>query len=63
MAITEFEYMDEVPVKVTLNEYIELTKYFSVTKSRTFINGILDKLIQELKENGRVKKLGKGLIN
>lgn len=63
MALTEFEYMDEVPVKVTLNEYIELTKYFSVPKSKTFINGILDKLIQELRENGRINKLGKGLIN
>jgi N utilization substance protein B len=63
MAITEFEYMDEVPVKVTLNEYIELSKYFSITKSRTFVNGILDKLITELKEQGRIKKIGAGMID
>ncbi len=63
MAITEFQYMNEVPVKVTLNEYIEITKYFSVIKSKTFINGILDKLIQELKDAGKVKKIGKALIN
>ena len=63
MAITEFEYMDEVPVKVTLNEYIELAKYFSITKSRTFVNGVLDKLIHELKEDGRVKKVGQGMID
>lgn len=63
MAITEFVYMDEVPIKVTLNEYIELSKYFSIPKSRTFINGVLDKLIGELKEEGRIKKIGKGMIN
>lgn len=63
MALTEFEYMDEVPLKVTLNEYIELAKYFSITKSKTFINGVLDKLLGELKEAGRIKKVGKGMIN
>lgn len=63
MAIVEFEYMDEVPVKVTLNEYIELSKYFSITKSRTFVNGILDKLITELKEAGRINKIGIGMID
>jgi len=63
MAIIEFQYMEEVPIKVTLNEYIELAKYFSITKSRTFINGVLDKLIGELKEAGKVKKVGKGMIN
>lgn len=63
MALTEFEYMDEVPLKVTLNEYIELAKYFSITKSKTFINGVLDKLIGELKEAGRINKVGKGMIN
>lgn len=63
MALTEFEFMEEVPIKVTLNEYIELAKYFSISKSRTFINGVLDKLIGELKEEGRIKKVGKGMIN
>ena len=63
MAITEFEYMEEVPIKVTLNEYIELAKYFSITKSKTFINGVLDKLIGELKEKGKINKVGQGMIN
>jgi len=63
MALTEFEFMDEVPVKVSLNEYIELAKYFSITKSKTFVNGVLDKLIDELKAEGRIKKLGRGMID
>jgi len=63
MALTEFEYMDEVPVKVSLNEYIELAKYFSITKSKTFVNGVLDKLIDELKDEGRINKLGRGMID
>ncbi len=63
MALTEFEYMDEVPVKVSLNEYIELAKYFSITKSKTFVNGVLDKLIDELKAEGRINKLGRGMID
>lgn len=63
MAITEFIYMDEVPIKVTLNEYIELSKYFSIAKSKTFINGVLDILITELKEEGKIKKIGQGMID
>ncbi|PLX14776.1 MAG: transcription antitermination factor NusB, partial [Marinilabiliales bacterium] len=63
MAITEFMYMDEVPVKVTLNEYIELSKYFSIAKSKIFINGVLDKLITELKSEGKIKKIGQGMID
>lgn len=62
MAITEFIYMKEVPVKVSLNEYIELAKYFSVAKSKTFINGVLDNLIKDLKEQGKIKKLGQGMV-
>ncbi len=62
MAIVELQEMETVPVKVTLNEYIELTKYFSTSKSRTFVNGVLDRLIREFKEDGRIKKVGRGLI-
>ena len=62
MAIVELQEMETVPVKVTLNEYIELAKYFSTSKSRTFINGVLDRLIREFKEDGRIKKVGRGLI-
>ncbi|MGQ9848388.1 MAG: transcription antitermination factor NusB, partial [Bacteroidales bacterium] len=62
MAITELYYMEEVPVKVTLNEYIELSKYYSTDKSSTFINGVLDKIVHEGKQNGKIIKKGKGLI-
>ena len=63
MALIELQEMETVPVKVTLNEYIELTKYFSSAKSRTFVNGVLDRLIKEFKEAGKIKKVGRGLID
>jgi N utilization substance protein B len=62
MAMVELKEMDTVPVKVTLNEYIELAKYFSTKNSRTFVNGVLDRLIREFKEEGKIKKIGRGLI-
>jgi len=55
--------MNTIPVKVTMNEYIELAKYFSTAKSKIFINGVLDKLISEFKADGRIKKTGRGLID
>ncbi len=63
MAIVELLEMNTIPVKVTMNEYIELAKYFSTAKSKIFINGVLDKLIGEFKEQGRLNKTGRGLIN
>jgi len=62
MALTELYYLDEVPVKVTLNEYIELSKFYSTEKSSTFINGILDRIVQAGREDGKIAKKGKGLI-
>jgi N utilization substance protein B len=62
MALCEFEHFSNVPVKVSLNEYIELSKGFSTPKSNQFINGILDKFLIEWKESGRIKKTGRGLI-
>lgn len=62
MAMTEFVDFPSIPVKVTLNEYIELAKSFSTPKSKIFINGILDKLIVEFKANGRLVKTGRGLM-
>ncbi len=61
MAIAELMYMDSIPLKVTLNEYIDLSKMFSTPKSSVFINGMLDRLIQELTEEGKIKKKGRGL--
>ncbi|MCL3781406.1 transcription antitermination factor NusB [Prolixibacteraceae bacterium JC049] len=62
MAVTEFLEFTAVPTKVTLNEYIELSKRYSTSRSSTFINGILDKILKDLKKNDRVKKAGRGLI-
>ncbi|QBR13887.1 transcription antitermination factor NusB [Sphingobacterium sp. CZ-2] len=62
MAITELINFPTIPVKVTINEYIELSKSFSTLKSSTFINGILDKILADLNTQRRIKKEGRGLI-
>ncbi|MFZ4546011.1 MAG: transcription antitermination factor NusB [Bacteroidales bacterium] len=62
MAITELIEFQSIPIKVTLNEYIELSKEYSSPKSKIFINGLLDKLITEYKEKGIISKSGRGLI-
>ncbi|HCE56473.1 MAG TPA: transcription antitermination factor NusB [Prolixibacteraceae bacterium] len=62
LAITEFLYFPSIPTKVTMNEYIELSKYYSTEKSRNFINGILDKTLKDLKKEGKIKKTGRGLV-
>lgn len=62
MAITELIHFPTIPVKVTMNEYIEISKEFSTPKSNTFINGILDKILADLKSAGKIKKVGKGLL-
>ncbi|HOW08660.1 MAG TPA: transcription antitermination factor NusB [Bacteroidales bacterium] len=62
LAITEIIEFPEIPVKVTLNEYIEIAKYYCTPKSSTFVNGILDNIVKEVREKGIFKKSGKGLI-
>jgi N utilization substance protein B len=62
MAITEFINFTSVPVKVTINEYLEISKEFSTPKSNSFLNGILDKILIELKSQNKVNKIGRGLI-
>jgi N utilization substance protein B len=62
MALTELHVFPSIPIKVTLNEYIDLAKMFSTPKSSMFINGILDKLLVELTESGKIQKDGRGLI-
>jgi N utilization substance protein B len=62
MALCELINFPSIPVKVTLNEYIELSKDYSTDKSKVFINGILDKLIAELKSSGAINKVGRGLL-
>ena len=62
MALTELICFPTIPVKVTLNEYIEISKLFSTPKSKLFINGILDKLVEELQSGGKIRKTGRGLM-
>jgi N utilization substance protein B len=62
MAIIELQEMETIPLKVTLNEYIELAKYFSTNNSKVFLNGVLDKLISEFKSKGKINKTGRGLV-
>jgi N utilization substance protein B len=63
MAIAELITFPNIPVKVSMNEYIELAKNYSTPKSRQFINGILDVISKEMKATGTVKKSGRGLID
>ena len=62
LAITEFLHFPSIPTKVTMNEYIELSKFYSTEKSRNFINGILDKTLKDLKKEGKINKAGRGLV-
>ena len=62
LALSEFLYFPSIPTKVTMNEYIELSKYYSTEKSRNFINGILDKALRDLKKANKINKAGRGLI-
>jgi len=61
MAICEFQKFPSIPVKVTINEYLEIAKEYSTPKSSVFINGILDKLVGEYKVDGKLNKTGRGL--
>jgi N utilization substance protein B len=62
MAINEAREFPTIPVKVTLNEYIEISKFYSTPKSNGFINGILDNIFEHLKKEGQIIKSGRGLI-
>lgn len=62
MAITEILQFPAIPVKVTLNEYIEISKQYSSPKSNTFINGILDAVVKDLRSQNKLAKTGRGLI-
>ena len=62
LAITEAKEFSSIPLKVTLNEYIEISKFYSTPKSNGFINGILDKIFEDFKKDGKLKKVGRGLI-
>lgn len=62
LALTELMEFPSIPVKVTLNEYIELAKYYSTNRSSTFINGVLDRITKDFREEGKIVKAGRGLL-
>lgn len=62
MAICELLNFSSIPEKVTINEFLEIAKEYSTPKSSIFINGILDKLVKEYKADGKLKKMGRGLL-
>ncbi len=61
-AMAELTEFPSIPVKVTLDEWIEISKYYSTPGSSTFINGVLDKIVESLTAEGRIKKSGRGLL-
>jgi N utilization substance protein B len=62
MGLAEASTFSTIPVKVTMNEYVEIAKFFGTQKSRSFVNGILDRLIQQMVNEGQIVKTGKGLM-
>jgi N utilization substance protein B len=62
MALCELLHFPTIPTKVTLNEYVEISKVYSTDKSKDFINGILDRLMKKLLKEERIVKEGRGLI-
>lgn len=63
MALCEFMYCPTIPTKVTLNEYVELAKTYSTSKSKEFVNGVLDRMMQDLKSRNLLVKEGRGLVD
>ncbi len=62
LALTEILYFPGIPVKVSMNEYIELAKFYSTDKSSIFINGVLDKIVSHLQSEKKIRKTGRGLM-
>lgn len=63
MAITEMQQFPSIPVKVSINEYIDISKTYSTPKSKQFVNGLLDVMSKELTEKGKIRKSGRGLLD
>ena len=62
MGLAEAVNFPTIPVKVTINEYVELAKFYGTPKSRSFVNGLLDRLVQNMVNEGQIVKEGKGLL-
>ena len=62
MAFAEILSMEDLPVKVSMNEYIEISKYYGAAKSKLFVNGLLDNVVKTYTREGKIKKMGRGLV-
>ena len=62
MAICEFQNFPSIPTRVSINEYLEIAKEYSTKKSSFFINGVLDRIVKEFEKQGKLQKIGKGLL-
>lgn len=62
MAVCELKYFPNIPIKVSINEYIDISKFYSTPKSKDFVNGVLDKVKNEMLDKGEIKKFGRGLM-
>lgn len=62
MGVAEAINFETIPLKVTINEYVEISKYYSTPKSRTFVNGLLNSILQKLNKEGKIIKRGRGLV-
>ena len=63
LAIAEFLHLTDVPIKVTINEYLEISKFYSTEKSNAFINGLLDQIVTALKAEDKINKSARGLVD
>ena len=62
MAFSEILSMEDLPIKVSMNEYIEISKYYGSAKSKLFVNGLLDNVVKTFTQEGKIKKVGRGLV-
>ena len=62
IAIVELKYFESIPVKVTLDEWIDIAKYYSSPTSSNFVNGVLDKIVADFTADGIINKSGRGLL-
>lgn len=62
MAAVEYLHFSSIPTKVTLNEYVDISKVYSTPKSKDFVNGVLDQLLKQLTDEGKIEKKGRGLV-
>ena len=62
MAFAEILSMEDLPIKVSMNEYIEISKYYGSAKSKLFVNGLLDNVVKTFTKEGKIKKVGRGLV-